>query len=49
MALGIVDHWSNMRSLRERAPGLPKSRTFSFATVIFGVSILALLAVVFRQ
>jgi len=49
MALGIVDHWLNMRALRAWDPSLPGSRTFVFATIIFALGLLALLAVIFRQ
>jgi len=49
MSLGIVDHWLNMRALRTRDPTLPGSRTFVFATMIFALGMLALLAVIFRE
>ena len=49
MALGILDHFFSVQRLRTLDPSLPHSRTAIFATIVFILGLLALVAVIFRQ
>ena len=49
LALGILEHWQNMRTLRAEYPGIPRSRASVIAVLVFVLGVGAFFAMIFRQ
>jgi len=49
LIMGLWENRQNMRSLRERCAGLPRSKTTVLAASISALGILAFVAMIFRQ
>lgn len=49
LALGILEHWQNMRTLRAEYPGIPRSRASVIAVLILVLGLMAFMAMIFRQ
>ena len=49
LLLGTLEHWQNMRALREEYPGVPHSRAGVIAALILTLGVLAFIVMIFRQ
>jgi putative membrane protein len=49
LALGILEHWQNMRTLRAENPEIPRSRASIIAVLVLVLGLMAFVAMIFRQ